>query len=182
MNHFLRMLFFALIVRPIMLVILGMNVRQREKLPDSGPAILIANHNSHLDVLALMCLFPLKRLRTLRPVAAQDYFFRNPFIKWFALRIMGILPLDREVKKKRTSPLAGIYGAIERNELIILFPTELAVNPRNWDDLKPVLPILQRSTQMCRSSPASCMAWERRYPRVKHCLSRSFWMSLLVTH
>ena len=122
MNHFLRMLFFALIVRPIMLVILGMNVRQREKLPDSGPAILVANHNSHLDVLALMCLFPLKRLRTLRPVAAQDYFFRNPFIKWFALRIMGILPLDREVKKKRTSPLAGIYGAIERNEIIILFP------------------------------------------------------------
>ena len=122
MNHFLRMLFFAIVVRPIMLVILGMNIRNREKLPDSGPAILVANHNSHLDVLALMCLFPLKRLRKLRPVAAQDYFFRNPFIKWFALRIMAILPLDREVKKTRTSPLAGIYDAIERKEIIILFP------------------------------------------------------------
>lgn len=136
MNHFLRMLFFAIFVRPVMLVILGMNVRHRERLPEDGPAILVANHNSHLDTLALMCLFPLKRLHQLRPVAAQDYFFKNRLLKWFALRIMGILPLDRGVTSKRTSPLAGIYEALDRGEIVILFPEGSRGEPEQLGEFK----------------------------------------------
>jgi hypothetical protein len=54
MNHLLRTTFFALVVRPLMMVVLGTNVRRGELLPEQGPAIIVANHNSHLDVFALM--------------------------------------------------------------------------------------------------------------------------------
>lgn len=136
MNHFLRMLFFALVVKPVLLVILGMNVRHRHRLVSDGPAILIANHNSHLDAIALMCLFPLRMLKKLRPVAAQDYFFRSRPLKWFALRIMGILPLDREVKSKRTNPLAGIHEALDRGEIVILFPEGSRGEPEQLGEFK----------------------------------------------
>ena len=136
MNHFLRLLFFALFVRPVLLVILGMNVRHRQRLVSDGPAILIANHNSHLDAITLMCMFPLKMLRKLRPVAAQDYFFRNAPLKWFALKIMGILPLDREVKSKRKNPLAGIYEALKRGEIVILFPEGSRGEPEQLGEFK----------------------------------------------
>jgi 1-acyl-sn-glycerol-3-phosphate acyltransferase len=136
MNKLCRWLFFALFVRPIMLVVLGLNVRRREQLPTQGPAVLVANHNSHLDAVTLMTLFPLRMLPKLRPVAAQDYFFRNPLLKWFALHIMGILPLDRKVKSKRVHPLAGINEAIDQGDIVIVFPEGSRGDPEQLGDFK----------------------------------------------
>jgi len=120
-NRFLQILFFALIVKPIALVVLGLNVRRRNRLPGAGPAVLVANHNSHLDILVLMSLYPLGRLRRLRPVAAADYFLRNRLSVWLATKIIGILPLDRAAEGER-SRLTPITEALEQGQIVILFP------------------------------------------------------------
>jgi 1-acyl-sn-glycerol-3-phosphate acyltransferase len=118
----LRHLFFLLIVRPAMLVGLGVNLRHGERLPAAGPAIVFANHNSHLDTLVLMSLFPQRLLRRLRPVAAADYFLKRRDLAWFALKIIGIIPLVREVRASHSDPLAGCDAALADNSVLILFP------------------------------------------------------------
>jgi 1-acyl-sn-glycerol-3-phosphate acyltransferase len=122
MSHVLRVLFFGLVVRPLLLVMLGLNVRRREQLPEQGPAVLIANHNSHLDALVLMCLFPLRRLPQVRPVAARDYFLKNRFLAWFAQKIIGIIPIDRAVRGGSGDILAEVAEAIRRGDIVIVFP------------------------------------------------------------
>lgn len=122
MARVLQLLFFLLIVRPLVLVVLGLNVRRREILPQQGPAIIVANHNSHLDTLVLMSLYPLAMLHRIRPVAAMDYFLRNKFLAWFALNIIGILPLQRKVRAGREDPLAQSVEALWRGEILLLFP------------------------------------------------------------
>jgi 1-acyl-sn-glycerol-3-phosphate acyltransferase len=143
MSRYLRIAFFAVIVRPVLLIVLGMNVRGREHLPKTGPAIIVANHNSHLDTLTLLALFPLRDLPRLRPVAAADYFLSNKLLAWFALNIIGILPLERGGVKK--NPLADLEEALDRGEILILFPEGSRGEPEQRADFKRGVAFLARA-------------------------------------
>lgn len=118
----LRGAFFLLIVRPVLTVILGANVRRRELLPRKGPAIIVANHNSHLDTLTIIAMFRLRDLPRLRPVAAMDYFMRTKLTAWFATNIIGIIPLARGGHDQGGHPLEPCLRALDRGDILILFP------------------------------------------------------------
>lgn len=135
LNHSLRLLFYIL-VRAIALVLLGLNIRRRELLPHSGPAIIVANHNSHLDTLILISLFPLRQLSRIRPIAAADYFLRNPFLAWFATRIIGIIPIARGKASKSYDPLKPCCDALDNGDIIILFPEGTRGEPEQISQFK----------------------------------------------
>jgi 1-acyl-sn-glycerol-3-phosphate acyltransferase len=118
----LRFLFFAVVVRAVILIALGLTVRHRERLPGNGPAVLAGNHNSNLDALAMMSLMPLRLLPKLRPVAAMDYFFTSKLRGWFALNIVGIIPVKRGSGKEGGNPLLLAEQALDRGEILVLFP------------------------------------------------------------
>ena len=133
--RWLQALFFLLLVRPFLALVVGANLRHAERLPAHGPAILAANHNSHLDTLLLMSLYPLSQLHRLRPVAAADYFMRNRVIAWFALNIMHILPLARR-PQPGCDPLADIETALTNGDILILFPEGSRGAPEKRSALK----------------------------------------------
>ena len=142
-------LFFLLIVRPIVAVVLGLNIRNNERLPLNGPAIIAANHNSHLDTLTLMSLWPLNRVHQVRPIAAADYFLSNAKLAWFSLNIMNIIPIDRHRKDRTVDPLAAPTEALERNEIIVLFPEGSRGEPEQLSQFKTgVARLLERCPEV----------------------------------
>jgi 1-acyl-sn-glycerol-3-phosphate acyltransferase len=123
MIRLLRLLFWTLVGRPLVLVVLGLNVRNLKGLPRQGPAIIVANHNSHLDTFVLMTLFPLRQVHRLRPVAAADYFLRNRALAWFTLNIVNMIPIERARPGKRAEdPLQDCAAALEAGEILLVFP------------------------------------------------------------
>ncbi|OYQ75700.1 1-acyl-sn-glycerol-3-phosphate acyltransferase [Wohlfahrtiimonas sp. G9077] len=121
MKRLIKVLFFALLVKPLVLIGLGLNIVKRSPLPKEGAAILAANHTSHLDTLVLMSLYPLSQIHRVRPVAAADYFLRNRWIRWFAIHCIDIIPMDRSEKGSAQS-FKNVLSALEHGEIIILFP------------------------------------------------------------
>ncbi|MFO0795360.1 MAG: lysophospholipid acyltransferase family protein [Candidatus Brocadiaceae bacterium] len=136
MIQMLRYLFFILIVRPVVLVILGLNVRHKERLLTRGPAIIVANHNSHLDTLVLMTIFPLKLLPIIRPVAARDYFCSNRFLNWFSLNIMNIIPLERTLSSYHNDPLENITKSLTEGHIVIIYPEGTRGEPEQMSKFK----------------------------------------------
>lgn len=132
----LRMLFAVLVAYPVILLWMGIVVRYRDRLPVKGPAIVAANHNSHLDILALLSLFPLSAVRHIQPAAAADYFFRNRWLKWFSLNVIGIIPVVRGGTALETDPLEACYRALEGGKVLVIFPEGTRGEPEQMAELK----------------------------------------------
>ncbi|WP_145539230.1 lysophospholipid acyltransferase family protein [Yersinia kristensenii] len=144
MNRILRWIFTLCVAYPVVLVWLGVSVWQRKQLPLKGPAIVVANHNSHLDVLTLFTLFPLSTLSQVHPVAAADYFLSNRAIAWFAIKVIGIIPITRGDAGKGNDPLAGCIEALSNNKIVILFPEGTRGEPEKFSEFKSGLWYLSR--------------------------------------
>ncbi|MBS0410801.1 MAG: 1-acyl-sn-glycerol-3-phosphate acyltransferase [Proteobacteria bacterium] len=120
----IRLAFLLFVAMPLARLFTGADVVDRQRLPAKGPAIIAANHNSHVDTLLLLTIFPLAALGRLRPVAAADYFLKGPMIGWFSRRIIGIVPIVRGGPAAGTNEdvLAPAREALARGDIIIIFP------------------------------------------------------------
>jgi len=118
----IKKLFFIFLVRPIVLVISGVSLKGKENLPIKGSAVLVANHNSHLDTMVMMSLFPLKTLEKVRPIGAEDYFCNTPLKKWLSKKLIDIIPLKRRPSKEEGHPFGEIYKALDKEQIVLLFP------------------------------------------------------------
>ena len=135
-NRCLKILFFGLFVKPVVLFGLGLNVFFKHKLPQTGPAIVLANHNSHLDTMVLMSLYPLSKIHKVRPVAAADYFLKNKLLAWFSLNVIGIIPLQRECIRDKDVLFKSSFKALDNGDILILFPEGSRGKPEELSVLK----------------------------------------------
>ena len=130
----LKTLFYGFIVRPILLIILGFNARHMDRLKPRGAHLIAANHNSHLDALVLMSLFKLSDQPKVKVVAAKDYFCRTPFMAWFSVNVIGVIPIDRTGGDD--NPTQPIIDALKQDYTVIIFPEGSRGNPEERAPLK----------------------------------------------
>jgi len=165
MNRCLKILFFALFVRPLVFVGLGLNIINREYLPARGPAVIAANHNSHLDTLVLMSLFPLAMVHRVRPVAAADYFLAKRLLAWFSLRIIGIIPLDRSGGTDLDILFEPLRQALDRDDILVLFPEGSRGDPERMGRVRKGICHLLKGREQIPVSPVVMHGLGRALPR-----------------
>ena len=123
MNNLLKYLFFLLCVKPFVYLVLGISVKNPQNLPRKGPAILIANHNSHIDTLVLMCLFSTSQLLKVNPVAAMDYFFNTKFRSFLFKTLIGAIAVKRVRTKNSTEDVfVEAKQNLKNGHILIIYP------------------------------------------------------------
>lgn len=165
MNRIIKILFFALIIKPLVLIVLGINLRGREKLPLKGPAIIAANHNSHLDALVLMSLYPLASIHKVRPVAAADYFLSNRLLAWVSIHCLDIVPFNRSGHVDKEQLFSGCYKALDNDDILILFPEGSRGAPEKISKIKKGLFYLTSERIDIKITPVIIYGLGRALPR-----------------
>jgi 1-acyl-sn-glycerol-3-phosphate acyltransferase len=148
-KRLLRMAFSALVAFPVVRLWLGLTVRNRDRLPLRGPAIIAANHNSHLDICTLLTLFPLAQAPQIRPAAAADYFMKAGAMSWVARNLVGIIPVVRNGAPPANDgtwvdPLEGCYEALAAGNILIIFPEGTRGEPGEMQTLKSGISFLAK--------------------------------------
>lgn len=131
-----RRLVLVLIARPIARIFTGADIVGRERLPLKGPAILVANHASHVDTILMLTLYPSRGLDRVRPAAAADYFLRGGLISWFSNTIIGIVPVARDKAGTGVDVLAPVREALKAGDIVLIFPEGTRGDGEAMSDLK----------------------------------------------
>jgi 1-acyl-sn-glycerol-3-phosphate acyltransferase len=83
--------------------------------------IVIANHNSHVDIMVLFAMFPLSMIPKIRCMAAADYFSRG--IKhWISRRLFNAIAVKRQPGFSHIKPTEPGKQALREGCSIIMFP------------------------------------------------------------
>ena len=116
----LPVLIHLLVLRPLLKLVFGVSVEGRQNLAGLERFILVSNHNSHLDVLLLFHLLPLRLLRRTHPVAAYEYFAKPKMLLWLVSFLFQPVWIVREGKE--SDPLRGMREQLGRGHSLVVFP------------------------------------------------------------
>ncbi len=121
----------ALILRPLVRFMFHVTPRGVENLPKSGPYILVSNHVTNVDPLAV-AYFVYVQLRRAPHFLAKESLFRLPIISRLLLAA-GQIPVFRSGARRNDEPLKVAYKYLDAGHTIAIFPEgTLTRDPNLW--------------------------------------------------
>ncbi|MBN8703995.1 MAG: 1-acyl-sn-glycerol-3-phosphate acyltransferase [Bacteroidetes bacterium] len=106
--------------------------------------IIVANHNSHIDTVAILSVVPFKKLKSVHPVAAGDYFGSSPVKAFFTKAFVNaiLIPRKRAEKPGDPDPIEIMQGVLAKGESIIIFPEGSRGEPEKFQKFKKGIGLL----------------------------------------
>jgi 1-acyl-sn-glycerol-3-phosphate acyltransferase len=98
-----------------------LQVEGREHLPSASSFVMVANHESHLDVFCLTAALTIGARRHFVPLSAEDVFFDKPTRTFFAAHVLNAMPVRRGKGVR--------HGFAAMRERLLAEPTIYAIFP-----------------------------------------------------
>lgn len=138
LQNIAKYLFFLLFVKPFIFWVLGINIEGAERLCKiSNGAIIVANHNSHIDTLLIMSLFSTFTTLKVHPVAAEDYFCDTKFKSFIFKTLIGIIPIKRKPQKMSKEEIfKDINDVLKKKHIVIIYPEGTRGEDNSIQDFK----------------------------------------------
>jgi 1-acyl-sn-glycerol-3-phosphate acyltransferase len=116
---------------PVVRLLFGIRVRGIDKLPKSGPYVLVANHMTNVDPLAV-AYFVYVTLKRAPHFLAKESLFRIPVVGKILLSA-GQIPVYRSSGNRNDEPLRMAHEYLSHGHTIAIFPEgTLTRDPNLW--------------------------------------------------
>ena len=138
MKKIILILIYTIFWRNFLKIIIGLKYKNRNILKKKKQFILIANHNSHMDTMAIMSSIPTRYIHRVHPIAAAD-FFGGSNLKEKLMRYMvnaTLIPRKRAESIEDVDPIQVMSNLIEKGRSIIVYPEGSRGTPGVMTDFK----------------------------------------------
>lgn len=121
MKHLLLILIYKGVM-PLFLKFIGVKITPKKPLQPNMQCIIVANHNSHIDTMALMSSIPIKDLNRTHPVAAATYFGKNSWLAVLSKLFVNTILIKRSEEGGESTALDVLGKFLSKGHSLIIFP------------------------------------------------------------
>lgn len=124
MKKLILIIIYTVFWRNFLKIIIGLKYYNQKSLRKKKQFILIANHNSHMDTMAIMSSIPSRYIHKVHPIAAEDFFGGSRF-KEILMRYMvnaTLISRTRANSAEEIDPIKVMSNLLKKGRSIIIYP------------------------------------------------------------
>lgn len=133
---------YGILMRSFLKIIVGVKYINKESLQKEKQFIIVSNHNSHFDTMALMSALSFSQLSVTHPVAAGDYFGGSAFKAFITELFTNAILIKRKSDADGENPIEIMSKALKKGKSLILFPEGSRGEPEKMQKFKKGIGIL----------------------------------------
>ena len=122
MKKLLLIIIYTVFWRNFLKIIIGLKFYNQQVLKKKKQFILIANHNSHMDTMAIMSSIPCRYIHRVHPVAAEDFFGGSRFKKILMRYMVNATLIARKRANSDEDPILEMSILLKKGRSIIIYP------------------------------------------------------------
>jgi len=124
MKKLILIVTYTIFWRNLLKIIIGLKYYNQQILRKKKQFILIANHNSHMDTMAIMSSMPSRYIHRVHPVAAEDFFGGSKFREFLMRYLVNatLIPRKRANSEEDADPVEVMSNLLKKGRSIIIYP------------------------------------------------------------
>jgi len=151
-----------LLLRPLVKLIFGVSIIGREHIRELDQFIMIANHNSHLDIFLLFQILEPDKICRTHPLAALDY-FRTP--AWLFKTVDFLFRPVWVDRNDGSASFPEIQARLDKGQSIIIFPEGTRGETSDIQEFKKGIGIIAKDNAKIPIVPVYLEGPERSFPK-----------------
>lgn len=168
-----------ILLRPFVKIFCGVNITGRDHLHDLKQFIIIANHNSHLDILLIYHMLPVTCIRRTHPVADLPYFAESRLVFHLVDFLFKPIWITRGQPDLTGDPFGKIKDVMKAGDNVIIFPEGTRGQPGEMEPFRSGIGRLMAQCPETPIVPVFLTGPERALPRA-NALLLPFWNNIIV--
>tara|TARA_E500000331_G_scaffold255471_1_gene246026 strand:- start:575 stop:1195 length:621 start_codon:yes stop_codon:yes gene_type:complete len=122
MKKIILIIIYSFFWKNFLKIFIGLKYINEKTLRNKKQFILIANHNSHMDTMAIMSAIPSRYIHKVHPIAARDFFGGSLFKKILMRYLVNATLIKRDREDPKNDPIDSMDKMLKKSRSLILFP------------------------------------------------------------